>query len=154
MGYLKVLQINVNHSSAAHCHTFVVAEENVVDFLRFQDPYISDNVPVTGGKGCRMFCSFNNKPVTYCLNKDLDIVLGHNTNHIVGLFVKLGVLELQIISAYFAPHDSIDSSIEEFTNFNSINKNVLILGTSLRGHSYGTTISKMFVGGQSYIFQL
>ncbi|GBL74139.1 hypothetical protein AVEN_231029-1 [Araneus ventricosus] len=63
-----------------------------------------------------------------CLNKDLDIVLGHNTNHIVGLFVKLGVLELQIISAYFPLHDSIDSLTEEFTNFNSINKNVLILG--------------------------
>ncbi|GBN74833.1 hypothetical protein AVEN_137483-1 [Araneus ventricosus] len=97
---------------AAHCHAFVVAEENVVDFLCVQDPYISDNVPLTGGKGCRMFCSFNNKSLIYCLNKDLDVVLGHNTNHIVGLFVKFGVLELQIISAYFPPHDNIDSLIE------------------------------------------
>ncbi|GBO31422.1 hypothetical protein AVEN_131367-1 [Araneus ventricosus] len=65
MGYLKVLQINVNHSRAAHCHAFVVAEENVVDFLCGQDPYISNNVPLTGGKGCRMFCSFNNKSVIF-----------------------------------------------------------------------------------------
>ncbi|GBO06690.1 hypothetical protein AVEN_199092-1 [Araneus ventricosus] len=112
MEYLKMLQINVNHSSAAHCHAFVVAEENVVDFLCVQDPYISDNVILTGGKGCKMFCSFNNKSLIYCLNKDLDVVLSHNTNHIVGLFVKLGVLKLQIISAYFPPHDNIDSLIE------------------------------------------
>ncbi|GBM24360.1 hypothetical protein AVEN_202342-1 [Araneus ventricosus] len=124
MGHLKVFQTNVNHSRATHCHAFVIAEENVVDFLRVQDPYISNNVPLTGDKEYRMFCSFNNKSLIYCLNKDLDIVLGHNTNHIVGLFV----LELQISSAYFPPHDCIDSLIEEFTNFNSINKNVLILG--------------------------
>ncbi|GBO24821.1 hypothetical protein AVEN_257023-1 [Araneus ventricosus] len=104
------------------------ARQKVIINTDYGDPYISDNFPLTGGKGRRMFCSFDNKSVIYCLNRDLDIVLGHNTNHIVGLVVKLGVLDLKIISAYFPPHDNIDSLIEEFTNFNSINKNVLILG--------------------------
>ncbi|GBN68058.1 hypothetical protein AVEN_100098-1 [Araneus ventricosus] len=55
--FLRVHQVNVNHSPAAHRDSLMSAEEFHCDFLCIQDPYLADGTPIGDSSNSSIFSS-------------------------------------------------------------------------------------------------
>ncbi|GBM40911.1 hypothetical protein AVEN_234045-1 [Araneus ventricosus] len=115
MVLLRVLQINLNHSRAAHSAAFMTAVENSCDFLCVQDPYVVDGFPLGDALGYPMFSSNRGNCVIYCLNSNLNYSFKNSTLNSVSINIHFSKFILSLTNVYFQPHDDMDNLILEIS---------------------------------------
>ncbi|GBO33224.1 Putative protein in type-1 retrotransposable element R1DM [Araneus ventricosus] len=128
MVLLRVLQINVNHSRAAHGAAFDTAETQNFDFVCVQDPHLVDGFPLGVALGFPIFSSIRLNCSIYFLNSNLNFSLKHNTLNSVSILIYFHNLTITLTNLYFQPHDNFDELILEISDIGKDNSCNLLIG--------------------------
>ncbi|GBN58466.1 hypothetical protein AVEN_187344-1 [Araneus ventricosus] len=113
MVLLQVLQVNVNHSRAAHRAALMTAGDVNCDFLCLQDRYVVDGFPLGDALEYPMFSSNHFNCVTYCLDSNLNYSFKNSTFNSVTISIHFANIHLRLTNVYFQPHVNIDNLITE-----------------------------------------
>ncbi|CAL1272858.1 unnamed protein product [Larinioides sclopetarius] len=125
---LSGIQINVNHSLAAHSHAFQVARDMNLDFLAVQEPYVLKGNPLQANFSCKTFMSGNKRAILYILNNNLHIYFKSKTTYTSTVEIHFDNFILNLTNAYFPPSEEIESILEELKDFEFKNSFNLLVG--------------------------
>ncbi|GBO05128.1 hypothetical protein AVEN_169617-1 [Araneus ventricosus] len=111
------VQINVNHSLAAHTQAFQVTKEMNLDFLAVQKPYVIQGEPLRANFSCKTFMSGDKRAILYILNNNLHSYFKSRTTYTSAAEIHFNGFILNLTNAYYPPREDIETVLEELKDF-------------------------------------